>query len=312
VERIVITKEGQETELKRANGDKWTLVKPEQIRVKSQVIRQGLINLTNLTARQILDDPQKEGDPYGLDNPAEKIMLSGNNLDQTLLIGKTGTKEARPGSTPDRYVRVQGHDTVYLVDGRVLQEIKTDPRELQDRSLLTFKPLEIQKVEIELGGKKWVAVQGDEKKWTMEQPEKKPIPDTWLITGILWDLKDLEWKNMIKPMPQDPASVHLDKPRLVVSLFRKDNKEPLALKAGWAPVSPKKEGDKQAEAAPQTTPAEKADTAAPAPTSPPGSVIPPTINAIVQPHEEDSAMFVVDSGFIERLKGDLEKLTEKK
>jgi len=324
VERIVITKDGHETELKRRTGDKWTMVTPEQTRVKSQVIRQSLINLTNLTARQIIDVPQKEGDPYGLDNPAEKIVLSGKDLDQTLLIGKAEVKQAKPGPAADRYVRVQGHDMVYVVDGRVLKEMKTDPQELRDRSLLTFKPLEIRRIEIELDGKKWLAVQGDDRKWTLEQPEKRQLADAWPITGMLWDLKDLEWKQVTKPLPQDLATVHLDKPRLVVSLSGKDNKEPLVLKASWEPASPKKEeisaqeekkgaeGDKQAEAAPPTTPVEKPAGAAGAPPSPPGSTVPPRVNAIVQPHEEGNVMFIVDGGFIDRLRGDLDKLAEKK
>jgi hypothetical protein len=217
-------------------------------------------------------------------------------------------------------VRVQGHDTVYLVDGKVLKEMKTDPQELRDRSLMTFKPLEIHKLEIELDGKKWVAAQSDDKKWSLEQPEKKKVIDTWPITGMLWDFKDLEWKQMTKPLPQDLASVHLDKPRLIVSLFKKDSKEPLVLKAGWEPVSPKTEqtsqqeekkapeADKQAEPSPQIKPGEKHDAAA----APPVSAVPATINAIVEPHEEGNAMFVVDGAFIGRLKEDLEKITEKK
>ncbi|MBI4962338.1 MAG: DUF4340 domain-containing protein [Desulfomonile tiedjei] len=312
VERIVITKNGAETELKRDNGGKWTMVKPEQIRVKSQTIRQDLINLTNLAARRIIDEPQKEGDAYGLDNPAEKIQLSGKNLDHTLQIGKTEDKEARPGSAPNRYVRVQGTDTVYVVDGKAVQEMKTDPQELRDRFLLTFKPLDIQKFEIELDGKKWLASQGNDKKWSLEQPEKKQLIDAWPITGMLWDLKDLEWKAMTKPLPQDLAAVHLDKPRLVVSLLRKDHKEPLVLKAGWEPVLPPKEGDRQTQPEAETKPAEKNDGSAGSPATPPASTLPPTINAIVDPHEEGSALFVIDAGIIERLKGDLEKLTEKK
>ena len=324
VERIVISKDGAETELHRADGEKWTMVKPEQIRVKGHVIRQSLINLTNLTARQIIDDPQKEGDPYGLEKPAEQILLSGKNLNETLLIGKAETKEARPGSAPNRFVRVQGQDMVYLVDGRVVQEMKTDPKQLQDRSLLTFKPLEIRRVEIELDGKKWVAAQGDDKKWSLEQPEKKRVVDAWPITGMLWDLKDLEWKEMTKPIPQDLAAVHLDKPRLVVSLFKKDDKEPLVLKAGWEPETTKKEeadqqeekkalpADKQSEKSSPMKPVEKSATAGD-PTGPPReSKVPPAINALVNPNEEGNAMFVVDSGFIGRLREDLEKLTAKK
>lgn len=322
VDRIVVTKDGTETELQRAPGDKWTMTKPEQIRVKNATIRQGLINLTNLAARRIIDEPQTEGDPYGLDKPQEKIVLLGKDLDQTLLVGKSEEKVGRPGSAPNRYVRVQGHDIVYLVDGQALKDIKTDPQELRDRALLTFKPLEIQKIELVLDGKKWLAVQSNDKKWTLEEPEKKQLTDAWPVTGILWDLKDLEWKSMTKPLPGDLAAVHLDKPRLVVSLLKKDDKEPIVLKAGWETVAPKKdvvepqeakpgpEANKQAELSEgEKKQGEKPEKAAGSPEASPTSA---TVNVIVEPHEEGSALFVVDHGFIERLRGDLKKLTEKK
>jgi hypothetical protein len=44
----------------------------------------------------------------------------------------------------------------------------------------------------------------------------------------------------------------------------------------------------------------------------PKTTLPPTMNVIVEPHEEGPAVFVVDSGFVSRLRGDLEKLLEKK
>ena len=45
---------------------------------------------------------------YGLDKPQEKIALLGKDLDQTLLVGKSEEKVGKPGSAPNRYVRVQG------------------------------------------------------------------------------------------------------------------------------------------------------------------------------------------------------------
>ena len=158
----------------------------------------------------------------------------------------------------------------------------------------------------------------------LEEPEKKQLTDAWPVTGILWDLKDLEWKSMTKPLPEDLAAVYLDKPRLVVSLFKKDDKEPTVLKAGWEPVAPKKdvvepqeakqgsEANKQAEPDGEKKDAEKPEKAPEATGSPEASPTPATVNVTVQPHEEGSALFVVDHGFIERLRGDLEKLTEKK
>ena len=53
------------------------MVKPDRIRVKAPLIAGNLRTLTNLAARKIIDNPVKEGDPYGLDNPQETIFMGG-------------------------------------------------------------------------------------------------------------------------------------------------------------------------------------------------------------------------------------------
>ena len=101
-----------------------------------------------------------------------------------------------------------------------MKSLKTNPDELRDRSLLTFNPADIEKLEISLDGKTWLAAKDKDNKWSLEQPEKKEKLDAWPVTGILWDLKDLEWKSMTKPAPADLASVHLDKPRAYGDSFQ--------------------------------------------------------------------------------------------
>ncbi len=68
---------------------------------------------------------------------------------------------------------------MYLLDGRSLDSIKTDPEELRDRSLLTFNPPDIEKMQIDLDGKQWIATKDKDNKWTLEKPEKKEKLDNW-------------------------------------------------------------------------------------------------------------------------------------
>ncbi len=49
------------------------MLKPERIRAKAPVMALNLRTLTNLAAKKIIDEPVKEGDPYGLDKP-EKLF----------------------------------------------------------------------------------------------------------------------------------------------------------------------------------------------------------------------------------------------
>lgn len=319
INRIEVTRNGSDIEMRREEGSTWEMVRPDRFKVKSALVDQGLTALTNINAREIIDDPKKENDPYGLDNPAEKILLAGKDQEHTLLVGKP--QEQGGGAPPraGRYVRMKGQDTVFVVDAKSLEGFKSDPEQLRDRALLAFKPLEVDRLEVSLDGKKWVTVRDKDKKWSLEEPEKKASLESWPVTAILWDLRDLEWKSASASLPENLSSVHLDNPQLTVTLHAGDQKAPLVLKAGWEPVvapQPAEAAPKDAatEAQPKAEPKEKeaAEAKKIAPPPPPKTALPPTCNVTVEPHDEGQALFVADTGFVTRLRGDLQKLLEKK
>ncbi len=311
VDRIAVSTKGKEIELQREAKDKWAMVKPERIRVKATLVAGDLRTLTNLTAKSIIDNPTKEGDPYGLDNPEETILMAGKKREQTLLVGAPEKKQDIKGTVPNRYARIKGRDDVYVIDGQSLKSLKTGIEELRDRSLLTFNPGDIEKLEVTLGGRTWLAFKGKDNKWLLEKPVKKEKMDAWPVTRILWDLKDLQWKTETKPAPADLASVHLDKPQLTVSLFKKGTKEPLILKAGWEVPAVKEEQGKKS----QPSGEKKAETSAKAKgvkELPASAKVPEKVNVLTQPSLEQGAIFSIDSGFVTGLRTDLKRLTEKK
>ncbi|MGB6065035.1 MAG: DUF4340 domain-containing protein [Desulfomonilaceae bacterium] len=321
VDRITVSTKDKEIELQRQAKNKWAMVKPERMRVKAPVIAGDLRTLTNLTARNIIDNPTKEGDPYGLNNPEETILMAGKKREQTLLLGAAEKKQGINGTVPNRYARIKGRDNVYVVDGQALKSLKTGVEELRDKSLLTFNPADIEKLEVTLDGKTWLASKGKDNKWVLEKPEKKGKIEAWPVTSIFWDLKDLEWKSETKPAPGDLASVHLDKPQLTVSLFKKGAKEPLVLKAGWEVSAVKEEQKKSqgtaAAASLQQQPSgeKKAESSAKgkeAKVSTASVRVPEKVNVLTQPSVEQGAIFTIDSGFVTRLRTDLKRLTEKK
>jgi hypothetical protein len=323
VNRIVVSGKGNEIELARKDPSKWVASKPESFPVKQALLMTNLRTLTNLKAKEIIDEPSKEGDPYGLDKPEESIVLSGPKLEQTLIVGKAVEKKEVASKEPDRYARLKGDETVYVIDGRNLKGLKTDPSELRDRSLLSFNPAEIERFEIEIDGKQWAAAQNKEKTWTIEKPEKKTNADAWTVTGVLWDLKDLEWKSLTKPIPENLGPLDLDKPGLVVSIFKKDDKQPITLKVGWKAVpSESKEPAKDKKPPEGKQPAAEgrpqgAEHAQEQPTPPGKSAessqgipdAPATLNALAEPAEEQGAVFVLDGSFLTRLRGDLQRWT---
>jgi hypothetical protein len=318
VDQIVYALKDQEIQLKREGPDKWTLVKPEKMRLKSSLVNSDLRSLTNLTAQDIIDQPQKEGDPYGLDNPEISILLSGDKRRLELQVGKpVEKKDKAPTLTPDRYARVKGNDTVYVITGLPIKNLHMDPEKLRDRSLMTFDPANVEKLEVGLDDKKWVAIRGKDNKWDLEEPQKKKGMDTWLVSRLLWDFKDLEWKSRKERGGKDLATYQLASPTLVAKVWLKGEKEPLVLSAGWE----KKAAQQTSGVAPPVKAQEagrgKAEThilsdGDAAPGSQKASQVPAEVHAVAQPYHEEGYVYVLDGNPVERLINDLEELAGKK
>jgi len=318
VDQIAYKREGREIQLKREGPDKWTLVKPEKMRVKSSLVNSDLRSLTNLAAQEIIDQPQKEGDPYGLDNPETSILLSGEKRQLELLVGKPVEKKDKSQTlTPDRYARVKGNDTVYVITGLPIKNLHMDPEKLRDRSLLTFDPANVERLEVSIEDKKWLASRGKDNKWELEEPQKKKSMETWVVNRVLWDLKDLEWKSKKEKAGKGLAAYQLESPALAAKVWLKGEKEPLTLNVGWekkAATGPSQEPSTDKDSEPGKIKAEKpilSDGDSP-PGSQKASRLPAEAHVVAQPYHEEGYVYVVDGNPVERLINDLEELTDKK
>jgi len=318
VERIVVMNDGKETEIVRRDNDKWSMIKPEEMRLKSSVVNKDLISLTNLRAKKIIDEPNLEDEQYGLKVPLTTIEVSGPKAGQTLLVGKSLSERSSGADESDIYVAVKDRNNVYVVDGKQLKALsQPDPAALRDKSLFSFNIPDVERLQLELDGKKWVAVRKDDKNWSLEEPEKISQVDTWSITSILWELKDLEWKNLLKG--QLPDTTGDGDKKLVASLALKGTPDPLVLTVRWQetpPASEKSEAEKVAE--PPAASKREEDSAASsepeqgASASPKKPVVPELVNAVVVPHEDKGVVFQIPGGFVTRLRNDVGRILSAK
>lgn len=282
VEKITLrTKEGA-TEFVRSQPGRWEMASPEKIRVKSIVMSNNVRILTSLAAEDIIDKPKMEGDPYGFAQPEQTIVIGGPKLEQTLVIGKQ-TEDAGKGQ-PSLYAKIEGLEPVFVVPAQSLNGLKTKPDEVRDRLILSLNPSDVEKIQIDLDGKTWLAAQSKDKKWDIEKPVKKEKMEPWPISSLLFDIRDLEWKSL-EPVPQDLTAVGLNKPEMQIQLFRRDGKEPIIIKAGWE--TPKQD-DKEAK----------------------GPHQPEKINIIAAPSQEENSMYVADGKLVSRIREALKALEE--
>lgn len=313
INRYGIQKGDESVELERVEPKHWRLVKPEQFKAKLTVVQKDTRNLTNMNALDIIDNPEQDGNPYGFDDPTAVIALSGEKLDQKLIVGapKDKADPDKPKTEPrEYYAKVDGRDTVYVIPARTVNGLTTDIKQIRDRSVFSFEPTEVEKFDLTIDGRKWSAEMTKDGSWKVTAPKTIENAQAWRVTTVVWDFRDMEWTSLKKPVGDDLSEFHLDEPRLTASFHIKGREKPVTFKAGWEAVTQKaddKKSDPAAEDGPTSeTSGAKKDNAEQAPEKPAPMTAPKKFYAIADPQEEKDAVMVIEGDDIQRLQADLE------
>jgi hypothetical protein len=310
VTAIEILREGQQTDLQQTEG-KWRITHPVDARAKQATVKSFLVNLAELKATEIIDSPQTgNDDSFGFDKSSNRIVLKGKDFSKTLILGAIKEKSHKPGSSGNSiYLRVSGQTSVYVVKDKFLQANKMDADSLTDKSITGFEPIDVEKIEIEFMNRKWLLSKSEDNKWKMEAPEKIGKLDDWMVSGLLWSLKDLNFKLEITPVPENLSDYNLQDPQLKISLHQKKSESPTIIRMGWPPAleNPSDKVDSEKDSSQPNDPSgtKKTDIKS-------VSKTPQIVYAIVEPHIDKPAIFVIDGGFIGRLRVDLDQLERKR
>ncbi|MEW6351410.1 MAG: DUF4340 domain-containing protein [Thermodesulfobacteriota bacterium] len=318
VERLLLSEGETTTEIRREGDKKWVMVTPERMKVKTASMERQVRALTALQARDIIDEPKSEGDPYGFEKPVATVQIGGKKRDQKLILGGPKEPPADPRISPARYAKVEGRPMVFVVEGSVAKDLHLDPKQLQDRSVLDYQPSAVEKLEVNLEGTQWVAVKGPNEQWKLEKPAQAGTSESRWVREILWNLKDLEWKTVKKIGPGDVEALHLKDPKLTLVLSLKGKDQPITLKASWNPP-PEKKPEAPAPDKEKTAPAEAEKKGQPKvaenegpPQRETGPPTPLEVNVTVDPTDEKDTAFVVDGVFLQELRGNLAGLSGEK
>lgn len=308
IDRVIISRNGVQNEFRREGVGQWKMTSPEQFKVKNVAISTLLRKLSNLTAIDILDEKKTDLEQYGLQKPTETISVFGKDISQTLYVG--GHTKPEPDSTDKKgdYVRVDDSKNVYVIDDPSITDFKIDPDSLQDRSIVSITPSEVDRIEVSITGRNWILSKSHEKKWHLEQPEKiGPLKD-WNITGILWKLRDLNYVSLLTPIPDSLDDLGLTKPKVEIRLNAQGVTNFKSIKIGWPEI---KQNLKTGEESTATSGEPKDQPEPVVPETQADFDVPPTVNVLVEPSDYPNTVFRVDGSFLKWLSEDLETLTIK-
>lgn len=307
--KVQIIRDGQEIDLERSDG-KWRITKPIDALAKVAMVNSLLRGISGLTAKEIIDAPSTENNPYGFENSKNRIVLHGKDFSKTITLG--AIKDSKAGTGPSgttRYLSASGQTPVYLIDDKFFMEAQLDPDTLRDRAIVSTEPLDVDKIQIELMGRTWLLSRAGDNKWRMEKPEHRDKIEDWFISGILWSIKELNFKSEITtPVPEDLAKYYLDKPQLYVWLYKKGSEHPVTMKMGWRHDAETSSEKNKEDVETKEKPMESKETTASRTDQP---KTPETVYAIVDPPNDKPAIFTLDGAFIGRLRVDLDQLSKK-
>jgi len=102
--------------------------------------------------------------------------------------------------------------------------------ELRDRHLLNFNPLEIEKIEIR-HKKNLIVLEKKKRRWKIKAPFEK-LADNPKIWKVLFSIKDLEFKKVIKEKLDNPLKYGFQSPLLEIALWEKGGEKPGIIKFG--------------------------------------------------------------------------------
>lgn len=302
IDRLVIQKKGTNNEFLREGVSQWKMVAPEQFRVKNVAISTFLRKLSHLNAAQIIDAPGNDPEKFGLKVPDETILLFGKDFQQVLHIGSQLTPDADSSLKRGYYVKVDGSDTVFVIDDPSITGFKMDADALEDKSLLSLNTQDVSSIEVLLDERKVNIRKSEDKKWILEEQGSVESVKDWQITGILWKLRDLDFVSLTSPIPNSLNELGLSDPEMVINLNHGDPSKAKTLRFGWVK---KTEADSDGSQTNQqsTEPQQKAGEK----NSPIDEDInvPTAVNVIVEPSFYPNTLFQVDGVLVKGLIDDL-------
>lgn len=173
------------------NAQRWTFESPIQTRADKNAVELALNRIRELRVATFLDKPA-ESRATGLDNPALRLTVEGNQRRSILLLGAPVSTEAKPGVTlaeTELYAKLEDRTALFTVkvSDALLESLRGAQTELRDRHLLDFEPARLTAVSLVAPGQPEVSLQR-------------------LETGA-WQVLTRQGTEAAQPQPADPAVV---------------------------------------------------------------------------------------------------------
>lgn len=222
----VATKAGRTYLVEKKEG-KWQIVTPKKLQVDENTIISLLQKIRIAKIKKFVAEKADNLSPYGLENPvAEITLLVGKNKKPYIItLGKENTEEKGV------YAKTASKNKIFLLKKEFFEQFPFQVNEIRDRSILQFDDSNVTKIQFVYPEKTITAERNKEKNWEIVHPNKA-TGDNFNINTLLYDLANSEVLEFVPIKEEKKNTFALDKPRLTVKVFEKDDKEPMFISFG--------------------------------------------------------------------------------
>ncbi|NBB79948.1 MAG: DUF4340 domain-containing protein [Verrucomicrobia bacterium] len=217
--------------LARNNGN-WSFEAPVAAGADPALVDNTINTLTAAKVRRFIEDPERNLESFGLEEPFMRVTIDGNNRQQTLMVGD----EDPEGEGPAHYfAKLEENPVVFTVPARPFDLLREAQEALRERDFMRFDATQLSSVNI-AGASRTIRLQKLEADgWqVLESADGSEIQtrraDPQIIQELIDSLAELRATEFVSDNPS-PADEHLlgfSEPRRTVEL-RFNESEPLIL-----------------------------------------------------------------------------------
>ncbi len=209
---------GSTTTLNRGR-DGWKPAEEPQFPVDRLIIQRLIQTLSDLKAQRYAGYGQVDWGEYGLDPEAkpDQIHIEVGSAEKpqphTVILGK-------PLEDGSRYARVDQQRGVAVLDATTVEDLAVDRLGFVDHRLLEFNPLDLTRLERQMGDQKLVmTLEGFN--WQMTEPAKQLV-DSLRVEVLTNELSRLRAERVAAYAPEEEKAYGLDTPAAIWTLSWND------------------------------------------------------------------------------------------
>jgi hypothetical protein len=184
IKQVDVIKTAETLTLRRAEGDKWSLAAPKELRADQDAVSSMVGTFSSLSSDRLINEKASDLKIYGLDNPTMKVVVTRKDGKATTLLVGNDTPTGN-----GTFVKLDGDPRVFTLASYNKSSLDKSWKDLEDKRLLTFDSEKLSRIELTVKGQTVEFGKNNNNEWHIVRP--KPMrADGGQVEELVRKLRD--------------------------------------------------------------------------------------------------------------------------